>query len=160
MKARSRSSQRTGTAPRGEKVAVTATLRIPSTLIRVKSNVSGSTSARGSVAKNDMRATVMTTAATNSSNMELPVSPKVDLGPKAYKVYRNGDRLVIRFCVGQGWVRNKGHYSRRGRYFVWDMDTGRIAAKTEKHGYPDKNAAVRVARSYRDKYGAYVRVGF
>lgn len=157
MKDRSRSSQRTGTAPRGAKAAGTVILRVPSTLIRAKSNGSGFTSARGSAVKSGTRATVKTTAATSSSR---PVSPKVDIGPKAYKVFRNGDRLVIRFCVGQGWVRNKGHYSRRGRYFVWDMDTGKVAAKTERYGYPDKDAAVRVARSYRDKYGAYVRVGF
>ena len=88
------------------------------------------------------------------------MKPKVDIGPKAYKVYRNKERLVIRFCVGQGWVRGKGSYFRRGNWFVWDMDTGRVAAKTAKHGYRDKSEAVRVAREYRDKYGAYVRFGF
>lgn len=157
MKDRSPNKARTGTAPRGVKAAGTVILRIPSTLTRAKSNVSVSTNARGSAVKSGTRATVKITGATNSSR---PVSPKVDLGPKAYKVFRNGDRLVIRFCVGQGWVRNRGHYSRRGRYFVWDMDTGKVAAKTERYGYPDKTAAVKVARNYRDKYGAYVRVGF
>lgn len=157
MKDRSPNKARTGTDPRGAKAAGTVTLRIPSTLIRAKSNGLVSTNARGSAVKSDTRATVKTTAAISSSR---PVSPKVDIGPKAYKVFRNGDRLVIRFCVGQGWVRNKGHYSRRGRYFVWDMDTGKVAAKTERYGYPDKTAAIQVARNYRDKYGAYVRVGF
>lgn len=163
MTNRTRSSQRIGTAPRGVKVAATVTLRTPSTLMKVKSSASVSMNARGSAVKNGTRATEKTTAVSSSSKQKpkkIPVAPKVDLGPKAYKVYRNGDRMVIRFCVGQGWKRNRGHYSREGRYYVWDLDTGKVAAKTEKNGYPDKQAAVKVARQYRDKYGAYVRFGF
>lgn len=40
------------------------------------------------------------------------------------------------------------------------MDTGTYAARTEKDGYPTKKAAVKVARAYRDKYGAYAKVPF
>lgn len=58
-------------------------------------------------------------------------------------------------------MRGKGaYYVRVGNWFVWDMDTGRIAAKTSKTGYTDKKEAVRIAREYRDKYGAYVRFDF
>lgn len=58
-------------------------------------------------------------------------------------------------------MRGKGaYYVRTGNWFVWDMDTGKIAAKTSKTGYTDKKEAVRIAREYRDKYGAYVRFDF
>ena len=47
-----------------------------------------------------------------------------------------------------------------GPFYVWDMDTGKIAAKTSKTGYAEKEEAMKVAREYRDKYGAYVRFKF
>lgn len=40
------------------------------------------------------------------------------------------------------------------------MDTGKYAARTSKDGYATKKEAVRVAREYRDKYGAYAKVPF
>jgi hypothetical protein len=40
------------------------------------------------------------------------------------------------------------------------MDGKRIAGKTSKTGYPSKKEAVRVAREYREKYGAYVKCPF
>lgn len=84
----------------------------------------------------------------------------MDIGPKAYRVYRSGERLVIRFSIGRKLVRRRGFYREAGEeFYVWDMDTGRMAAKTSKQGY-SRDEAVRVAREYRDRYGAYVRFGF
>lgn len=40
------------------------------------------------------------------------------------------------------------------------MDSGRIAGRTSKSGYESKKEAVRVAREYRDKYGAYTKAPF
>lgn len=155
---------RTGTA-RGGRKAATVTLRTPTTLIREKSRESDSTSASRSAAKKSTRATETSTDASSSTENSRPLKPRVDIGPKAYKVFRNGDRLVIRFSVDQMLVRavrgkRNVYYTRAGNWFVWDMDTGRIAAKTSKTGYTDRQEAVRVAREYRDKYGAYVRFYF
>lgn len=91
----------------------------------------------------------------------MPESPKVDIGPKAYRVYKNKERLVIRFYVAQGIVRRRGRYVGDGKFYVYDMaSAGRIAGKTAKEGYKDKKEAIRVAREYRDKYGAYARSPF
>lgn len=142
------------------------TLRTPTTLIREKSKESVSTSASRSGAKKSTRATETSGDASSSTgnSSERPVSPRVDIGPKAYKIFRNRERLVIRFSVEQGLrrvARGKGsYYIRIGNWFVWDMDTGKLAAKTSKTGYTDKREAVRIAREYRDKYGAYVRFDF
>jgi hypothetical protein len=84
----------------------------------------------------------------------------VDIGPESYKVFKNGDRLVIRFSVGQMYTLGKRAWTYGGNWFVWDMDTGQVAAKTSKHGYETKEEAMDVARRYRDEYGAYVRFGF
>lgn len=159
------SNRRTGIARAGGKAA-TVTLRTPTTLIRAKSKGSASTSASRSVAKKSTRATETSgggsSASENSSNR--PESPRADIGPKAYKVFRNGERLVIRFSVEQALRRiprgKCSYYVRTGNWFVYDMDTGRAAAKTSKTGYQDKREAVKVAREYRDRYGAYVRFGF
>lgn len=85
----------------------------------------------------------------------------MDIGPKAYKVYKNRERLVIRFFVAEGLVRRKGRHRGDGKYYVYDMaSNGRVAGKTAKEGYADKKEAIRVAREYRDKYGAYARSPF
>lgn len=123
-------------------------------------------SASLSAARKSTLATEISGGASSSTgnSSERPVSPRADIGPKAYQVFRNGDRLVIRFSVERALrrvVRGKESYNVRvGNWFVWDMDTGRVAAKTSKTGYPEKQEAVRVAREYRDRYGAYVRFGF
>lgn len=92
----------------------------------------------------------------------MPDRPKVDIGPKAYKVYRSGSRKVIRFFVCRPFVRDmKNRWKPTTNWYVMDMaGEGHIAAKTKKQGYPDKKDAVRVAREYRDKYGAYAKVPF
>lgn len=75
-------------------------------------------------------------------------------------MYKNGDRLVIRFSVGQMPTGLRGVRPHTGPFYVWDMDTGKIAAKTSKTGYAEKLEAMKVAREYRDRYGAYVRFKF
>lgn len=58
--------------------------------------------------------------------------------------------MVIRFFV----------VNRRGQWFVADALTWRTADGTEESGYPKKEEAVRVARFYRDEYGAYCKSPF
>lgn len=86
----------------------------------------------------------------------------MDIGPKAYREYRDRSRLVIRFYVSQSTVRlRKGAYRfNTGNWFVWDMDSRGVAGKTSKTGYASKKEAVRVAREYRDRYGAYTKAPF
>lgn len=92
----------------------------------------------------------------------MPERPRVDIGPKAYRAYRSGRRLVIRFYVAQATHRApRGAYLfGKGPWFVWDMDSRGIAGKTSKTGYPVKKDAIRVARKYRDTYGAYTKAPF
>lgn len=90
-----------------------------------------------------------------------PVSPRADIGPRSYKSYRSRKCKVIRFFVDGELVRERGKYVVRcPPFFVYDMDSGRIAGKTKKSGYESKKEAVRVAREYRDKYGAYTKAPF
>lgn len=44
-------------------------------------------------------------------------------------------------------------------WYVLDLAEGTIASGTEKKGYPKKKA-VTIARSYRDKYGAWATMPF
>lgn len=162
MKVLTRSKTPTGTGRRGVRVAGMATQQTLTMRTVGKSKGSDSTSARRLIAKSATQATGTTIVASATSNRSpVPVYPRVDIGPKAYKVYRNQDRLVVRFTVDKVLQKNgRGGYVRVGRYYVWDMDTGQIATRTKKSGYLDKKEAVKVAREYRDRYGAYVRVGF
>lgn len=81
---------------------------------------------------------------------KIPKKPRTTIGPSAVLAYASGRRLVIRFFVVQ----------RRGRWFVADSLTWRTADGTEESGYPKKEEAVRVARYYRDEYGAYCKSPF
>lgn len=81
---------------------------------------------------------------------KIPKKPRTTIGPSAVRAYSGGRRLVIRFFV----------VSRRGRWFVADSLTWRTADGTEESGYPTKDEAVRVARYYRDEYGAYCKSPF
>ena len=153
------SRARTGTA----RVVVTGeavTLRIPITRTPEKSSASASTNASRSAARRNTQGTETSGGEYSKSEDSRPDSPKVDIGHKAYKVFRNGDRLLIRFSVGQLPTGIRGVRGNTGPYYVWDMDTGKVAAKTSKTGYADKKEAMRIAREYRDRYGAYVRFKF
>ena len=84
----------------------------------------------------------------------------MDIGPKCYELWPGGAVRVIRFYVGLTMRRSYGRYRFDEPYRVYDMDTGKYAARTNKDGYATKKEAVRVAREYRDKYGAYAKVPF
>lgn len=151
------SRTRTGTDPAGS----SALRPIRVVLTREKSKGSDSTTAGRSGANGVMRGTRRNTPSGYSADIpEMPDSPRVDIGPKSYKKYRNRERLVIRFYVMQQVHRYKGRYRRGGNYFVYDMTTDGRAGKTAKDGYADKEEAIAVAREYRDKYGAYARCPF
>lgn len=126
-----------------------------------KSSVSDSTTVKSSGAR---KTTPATPVSTSSGSCEIPVAPRVDIGHKAYEVWPGGAVRVIRFCVDLETYRKRrgkcSAYAKREPYFVYDMDTGGIAAKTSKTGYATKKEAVKVARMYRDKYGAYAKVPF
>lgn len=145
-------SSRTRTGTGRETVSVTRPIQLGRT--RGKLRVSGSTTVKRSGASNSTWEIPSATPCGSSGSTSVPERPKVTIGPKAYKVFRNRERLVIRFFVAE---------SRRGsgKYFVYDMAaSGRIAGKTSKDGYASKKEAVKVARDYRDKYGAYARFSF
>lgn len=81
----------------------------------------------------------------------IPKKPKVTLGPRAVKVFKNRERAVIRFYVSP---------SASGMWQVVDAETWRVAGGTEKAGYRAKAEAIRIAQQYRDTYGAYTRSPF
>lgn len=142
--------------------ARTASPRIRPKQFTVKSKESDSTTASGWDA---WKPTPVTRPSTRSGSSfakqnELPVSPKVTIGPKAYEMWENGAVKVIRFYVGLTFYSRKGKFWFHEPFQVYDSDTGKVAAKTSKTGYATKKEAVRVAREYRDKYGAYAKVPF
>lgn len=111
---------------------------------------SASMSAHSSAAWNDTPA-MGTSTPLGSSPKNAPERPKVDIGPKSYMVYKSRARAVIRFFI----------WERLGSFYVLDIAGSKtVAARTSKDGYATKKEAVRVAREYRDKYGAYAKVPF
>lgn len=92
----------------------------------------------------------LTSTPLGDSPKDAPERPKVDIGPRAYMTYKSGARAVIRFFVRET----------HGRWYVFDMCSDGRAAKTAKDGYATKKEAVRIARQYRDDYGAYAKVPF
>ena len=152
---------RTGTG-RVVRTAGSVTLRTPITRTRARSSESVSTNASSSNARKGTQGTGTSGGASSKSEVskKKPKRPSVEIGPKSYKVFKNGDRLVIRFSVGQMPTGIRGVRPHTGPYYVWDMDTGKVAARTSKTGYEEKQEAVRIAQEYRDMYGAYVRFKF
>lgn len=144
-----------------KRVVASATRKTLVRPTRAKSNGSVSTIVGSSGARSSTPATPVRTP---SGYYDIPVAPKVDIGHKAYELWPGGGVKVIRFCVDLETYRKRrgrcGSYAKREPYFVYDMDTGGIAAKTSKTGYATKKEAVRVARQYRDTYGAYAKVPF
>lgn len=99
----------------------------------------------------------------------VPEKPSPKRGPKAVKSYDSGRRLVVRFYLAQFWG-SSNPFSKTSRrairngeepnWLVMDMDTGKIARGTDHDGYKDKEEASAVARTLRDKYGAYCKSEF
>ncbi len=94
-----------------------------------------------------------------TSGKSRPDKPRADMGPRAYGQTQKGRYIVIRFVVSQMTL-----IPRPGRkWWVLDMDekvNRGIAAGTAKEGYDTKEEAIKVARKYRDTYGAWARCIF
>lgn len=141
--------------------APTATRRTPDKPTWEKWEESVSTPAKSSGAKKPTRAVRSTTRSGSSEPMpKEPGTPRTDIGPRAYKEYPSRRRRVVRFFVAGALLRKRGCLSSQPPWFVYDMDSGNIAGRTSKTGYESKKEAVRVAREYRDKYGAYTKAPF
>lgn len=141
--------------------------------------MSDSTAARRYVVRRGTRTAPTSTTASSSSGSSLgtrekrtgsradpvtpPEKPRVDRGPFAVKEFKNCERAVVRFFVSQTYGTRD---FRRGReetdkpWYVVDADTWTAAEGTETRGYHSRDEAKRVARRYRDKYGAYTRSPF
>lgn len=101
------------------------------------------------------------TPATQSGTTQrksLPAKPKVTLGPKCYGEDIRGRRIVIRFWVTDSLNPFDRKSRRSGRWFVVDQDihSRSVAAGTKREGYVFEEA-VKVARRYRDEFGAYCK---
>lgn len=81
---------------------------------------------------------------------KIPSKPLTTIGPSAVRAYASGRRLVIRFFLVE----------RRGRWFVADALTWSTAEGTDESGYHTRPEAIRVAKYYRDEYGAYCKSPF
>lgn len=91
---------------------------------------------------------------------KLPEKPKVTEGPKSYGQTKRGQYIVPRFWITQ--FRNGVHRlnaKESSPWFVIDMEEASLARGTQKSGYP-KEEAVRIARKFRDKYGAWSTTPF
>lgn len=90
----------------------------------------------------------------------LPDKPKVTVGTRSYGRTKTGAYIVCRFWITQFW---RGKYVGKTKptdpWFVIDMEEARLAKGTSQTGY-SKEDATRVAREYRDKYGAWSTVPF
>ena len=69
--------------------------------------------------------------------------------------------MVIRFFITQ---QSGVRYLRRrwvpGNWYVVDSLTWKVASGTRAEGYRKKDEALRIAREYREEYGAYCKSPF
>jgi N-acetylmuramoyl-L-alanine amidase len=96
---------------------------------------------------------------------KIPERPRVTVGPRAVKEFKNRQRAVIRFFITQDFgtreMRNPAHAGKTNRpWIVVDATIWRSAVGTAPEGYREKDEAIRIARKYRDEYGAYCRSPF
>jgi hypothetical protein len=96
----------------------------------------------------------------------LPETPKVTVGPRSYGKSKSGKHIVIRFFITKTTVHARSVsngtsvlFKRNKNWFVVDMDAGEVAEGTSLDGYP-KAEAIKVARQYRDEYGAWATMPF
>jgi hypothetical protein len=93
---------------------------------------------------------------------KLPDKPPVTKGPRSYGRTRKGKYIVPRFWVYShtSSVLVKGF--RLGRHYVIDMhEPERASARgTNPSGYATEKEAAKIAKKYRDKYGAWAKVPF
>jgi hypothetical protein len=91
----------------------------------------------------------------------LPDKPKVTVGAKCYGRTKKGGYIVVRFFISQ-WRPGLGSKKipKGSPWFVVDLDEGKHYAEgTKSSGYP-KDKAIKVARQYRDEYGAWTTMPF
>lgn len=93
-----------------------------------------------------------------SSSLSAPNKPKVTVGPKAYGRTKSGKPVVVRFFVSQ--LARFKKIEDNAPWFVIDFEDGKIAKGTKADGYRSKENAIKVARQYRDEFGAYARSPF
>lgn len=90
---------------------------------------------------------------------KLPEKPKVTQGGKCYGRTKRGAYIIARFYITQMWMVPFTKVKPSDPWFVVDAEEATLAAGTKKAGYP-KEKAIRVARKYRDEYGAWTTMPF
>lgn len=84
-------------------------------------------------------------------------------GGKCYGRTKRGGYIVVRFFITQwriGLGTGRDHTKPDDPWFVVDLEAGTYASGTKKSGYPTKEQAIKVARRYRDEYGAWAVMPF
>lgn len=85
----------------------------------------------------------------------LPKRPKIGTGPACYGRTKSGKYIVNRFYVIKVPLKEKAP----GRFYVMDADEG-LALGTRPDGYPNRSAAVLVAKKYQKEFGCWSRMPF
>ncbi len=85
----------------------------------------------------------------------LPKRPKIGTGPACYGRTKNGQYIVNRFYVIKLPLKPKA----RGTFYVMDADEG-LALGSRPGGYPNRSAAVLVAKKFQKEYGCWSRMPF
>lgn len=87
----------------------------------------------------------------------LPEKPKVTVGAKSFGRSRSGGYIIPRFWITQSLL-IKRTPKKSDPWYVIDMETGYLAKGTK--AYPEKDKAIRIARKYRDEFGAWYVMPF
>lgn len=87
---------------------------------------------------------------------KLPAKPSVTSN-RSYGRTKRGGYIVARFQV---MSRFPTYTKQPPPWIIWDVEEALVAKGTKQEGYQDKEKAVRVARKYRDEYGAWAVMPF
>lgn len=91
---------------------------------------------------------------------KLPDKPKVTEGAKSYGRTKRGQYIVPRFWITQFmYGKWSGNVTASDPWYVIDMEEATIARGTKDTGYP-KEKAIKIARRYRDEFGAWSTMPF
>jgi hypothetical protein len=87
----------------------------------------------------------------------LPDKPKVTVGAKSYGRTKLGGYIVPRFWITQVGFAKTNHLTVKPSdpWYVVDMEEANIAQGTKTSGYKDKKEAIKIARKFRDEFGAW-----
>jgi hypothetical protein len=91
---------------------------------------------------------------------KLPDKPKVTQGAKEYGRSKSGGYIITRFYITQIWLKDFTRVKKNDPWFVIDAEEARLASGTKQAGYKEKEKAIRVAKKYRDTYGAWTVMPF